>query len=340
VNVGVESIYGEEIQKLFQLIEKQNFAEGNGKVSYYTIIPDYTDYLKKSFAIDRPLRVALDAGNGTAGLVAPEVFRHFNCVTYELFSEPDGNFPHHHPDPTIPKFMEPLKQTVLEKGLDFGVAYDGDADRIGVIDDQGKIIWGDKLMVIFSRDILRRNPGASIIGEVKSSQMLYDDIALNGGRPIMWKTGHSLIKAKMKQEGALLAGEMSGHIFFNDRYFGFDDAIYASLRLAEIVSRNYKPLSDYLSDLPPSYSTPEIRFDCPDDIKFEVVKKVVEYFKNNGYNVVDIDGVRLNLKDGWGLLRASNTQPVLVMRFEAKTEERLQEIRALVEGKLQDFLKY
>lgn len=338
VNVGYDSIYGEDIQDLYHLIEKGDFSQGAGKVRQYDIIPDYIQFQRTSVAIERPLRLALDSGNGTAGLAAPEIFKHHGCVVYDLFSEPDGNFPNHHPDPTVPKYMEALKKTVLDKGLDFGVGYDGDADRIGVIDDKGNIIWGDELMVIFSRDILRKHIGGTIIAEVKSSQRLYDDIARNGGRPIMWKTGHSLIKSKMKEENALLAGEMSGHIFFNDRYFGFDDAIYASLRLAEIVSRDDRPLSDYLSDLPRSYSTPEIRFDCPDEVKFDVVMKVVDYFKSEGYDVNDIDGVRLNMGDGWGLLRASNTQPALVMRFEAQSAERLEEIKSLMESKLKDFL--
>lgn len=338
INAGAESIYGDKIQDLYTLIEKEIFMQGEGKVNEYDIISDYKEYLKTAIELDRPLRVALDAGNGTAGLVAPEIFKYHSCVVYELFSEPDGNFPNHHPDPTVPEFIQALKEKVLEKNLDFGVAYDGDSDRIGVVDNLGNIIWGDELMIIFSRSILKRNPGAAIIAEVKSSQKLYDDIAKNGGRPIMWKTGHSLIKAKMKEEHALLAGEMSGHIFFNDRYFGFDDAIYASLRLAEIVASGDQLLDKYLSDLPKTYSTPEIRFDTPDDQKFEVVKKAQEYFKAAGYDVNDIDGVRLNLGDGWGLLRASNTQPVLVMRFEAQSQARLEEIRALVESKLQDFL--
>ena len=337
VNVGDKSIYGEEIQDLYRIIEKGEFATGEGKVKQYDILPDYIDFLTNAFSIERPLRVALDAGNGTAGLTAPAIFKNLGCVTYELFSEPDGNFPNHHPDPTIPEFIETLRDNVIQKSLDFGVAYDGDSDRIGVIDENGRIIWGDELMVIFSRDILRKNPGAAIIAEVKSSQRLYDDIAANGGVPIMWKTGHSLIKSKMKEEGALLAGEMSGHIFFNDRYFGYDDAIYASLRLAEIVSRSDKPLSEYLADLPKSYSTPEIRFECPEEKKFEIVERVVKYFKDAGYDVNDIDGVRLNIGDGWGLLRASNTQPVLVMRFEAQSLEKLEEIKSLIENKLDEF---
>ena len=339
VNVGTDSLYGEGIQDLYRLIEKGYFLSGEGTIKSYNVIPDYIDYMKSAISIDRPLRIALDAGNGTAGLAAPEIFRYHICVTYDLFMEPDGNFPNHHPDPTIPKNLEDLKKIVLQKNLDFGVAYDGDADRIGVIDEKGNVIWGDQLMIIFSRSILRKNPGATIIGEVKSSQSLYDDVALNGGNPIMWKTGHSLIKSKMKEEHALLAGEMSGHIFFNDRYFGFDDAIYASLRLAEIVASSDKPLSEYLADVPKAYSTPEIRFDCPEDKKFGIVSQAVKYFKDADYNVNDIDGVRLNMGDGWGLLRASNTQPVLVMRFEAQTEQRLAEIKALVENKLHEFLK-
>ncbi len=338
VNVGPESLYGEGLQELYRLIEKGDFAQGEGKVSRFDILADYIMYHKNTVSIERPLRVALDAGNGTAGLAAPELFRYYGCVVYDLFTNPDGNFPNHHPDPTLPDEIKVLRDTVLQKGLDFGVGYDGDGDRIGVVDEKGNIIWGDELMVIFSRDILRTHLGAAVIAEVKSSQRLYDDIARNGGRPIMWKTGHSLIKRKMREEEALLAGEMSGHIFFNDRYFGFDDAIYASLRLAEIVARGNLKLSEYLADLPKSYATPEIRFDCPEDKKFEVVKKAVECFKREGYDVNDIDGVRLNMGDGWGLLRASNTQPVLVMRFEAQSPERLDEIKQLVEDKLKDFM--
>ncbi|MBL7190614.1 phosphomannomutase/phosphoglucomutase [bacterium] len=337
VNVGNKSIFGEEIQDLYRLIEKGQFASGKGSVEEYLIITHYIGYLSAAVKLNRKLRIALDSGNGTGGLVAPEVFRRLGCEVTELFSEPDGNFPNHHPDPTVEKFIADLKRTVVDNKLDFGVAYDGDADRIGVIDDKGNIIWGDMLMVIFARSILKDNPGAAIIGEVKSSQKMYDDIAKHGGRPIMWKTGHSLIKNKMKEEGALLAGEMSGHIFFNDRYLGYDDAVYASCRLAEIVAAGNKPLSGFLNDLPKTYSTPEIRFDCTDDVKFKVIERAQDYFIKAGYDVNDIDGVRLNFGDGWGLLRASNTQPVLVMRFEAESEKRLEEIETLVRNKLKDF---
>lgn len=338
ITAGGKSVFGDEIQEIYHLIEKEDFISGEGKTSEYEIIPDYIEYHSRSISVERRLRIALDSGNGTSGIASPDIFRKNDCTVFELYSEPDGNFPNHHPDPTVPGNLKELKELVLEKALDFGVGFDGDGDRIGVIDDKGNIIWGDQLMIIFARSILRKNPGATIIGEVKSSQRMYDDIAKHGGNPIMWKTGHSFIKNKMKEEGALLAGEMSGHIFFSDRYFGFDDATYAALRLAEIVSQDDKPLSDYLADLPPAFSTPEIRFECPEEKKFDIVEKVVRYFKESGYDVNDIDGVRLNVGDGWGLLRASNTQPVLVMRFEAQTEEKLAEIKKLVEDKLHEFL--
>ncbi len=242
----------------------------------------------------------------------------------------DGRFPNHEPDPTVEENLEDLRKTVVEKGLELGVAYDGDCDRVGVVDEKGQIIYGDMLMAIFARAILAEHPGATFIAEVKCSKNLYDDIARHGGKAIMWRTGHSLIKQKMLETGALLAGEMSGHMFFKDRWFGFDDGIYASVRLVELVSASSEPLSTWLKDMPPTYSTPEIRVECPDEIKF----KVVEHVKNqlaDKYEVIDVDGVRVNFPDGWGLVRASNTQPALVLRFEATSPERLEEIRALIE---------
>jgi phosphomannomutase/phosphoglucomutase len=249
---------------------------------------------------------------------------------------PDANFPFHHPDPTVPENLEMLIAKVKQEKADLGIAYDGDADRIGAVDENGKILWGDELLVLFARDVLKRNPGAVIISEVKCSQRLYDDISANGGRPIMWKAGHSLLKAKMKETQALLAGEMSGHMFFKERYFGYDDAIYASLRLLEILANSGKPLSTLLADLPPSVSTPEIRVDCPDEKKFAIAAKATEYFRRN-YDVIDVDGVRVRFPDGWGLIRASNTQPALVLRFEATTQKKLDEYRAVIEGKLAEF---
>jgi phosphomannomutase/phosphoglucomutase len=338
LNVGHDSIYGDEIQDLRRLIEAGDFVKPPqpGKIKAENVIPAYQDYLKRNLKIDEPIRLVLDCGNGCGGLVAPKLFEDMGCLVDVLYGEPDGRFPNHHPDPTIPANLKDLIHRVREQAYNFGIAYDGDADRIGVVDEIGNILWGDQLMIIFSRSILKKNPGAAIIGEVKCSQNLFKDVAAKGGRPIMWKTGHSLIKKKMKEEGALLAGEMSGHIFFNDRYFGFDDAIYASGRLIELLCQEARPLSQLLWGLPPVVNSPEIRVDCPDDLKFQIVNKVKEHFRAK-YEVVDVDGVRVIFPDGWGLLRASNTQPAVVMRFEAASQSRLNEIRALIEGKFKEF---
>jgi phosphomannomutase/phosphoglucomutase len=334
--VGKDTIYGEEIQDLYRQIETGTFESGQGSVSSHDIVPEYKAFVKENIIIDEPIRIVMDCGNGCGGLVAPDLFKSMGCLVEVLYGEPDGNFPNHHPDPTIAENLEDLIHKTKSIGYDFGVAYDGDADRIGIVDNMGKILWGDQLLILFSRSILKDNPGASIIGEVKCSQNLYNDIEEKGGRPIMWKTGHSLIKNKMKEENALLAGEMSGHIFFNDKYYGFDDAIYATGRLIEILCAEARPLSQLLWGLPPVFSTPEIRIDCPDEKKFDLVAKVSEYFKSK-FDVVDVDGVRVIFEDGWGLIRASNTQPVIVMRFEASSQAKLEEIRALMEKKLEEF---
>ena len=332
--IGKDTLFGEQIQKLKDLIEQNDFEKGEGKLESYNIIEPYLSYLKENVTLQRSLKVVVDAGNGVAGLVAPRAFKDQGCEVFELFCDVDGSFPNHHPDPTIPKNMETLSKKVIEVGADFGVGYDGDGDRLGVIDENGKQLYGDQLLMIFAREILKELPGAPIIGEVKCSELLYEDIEKHGGRPIMWKTGHSLIKKKMREENAPLAGEMSGHIFIAHRYFGFDDAIYASLRLAEIVAKENKPISSFLKDLPKTYSTPEIRVECPDEIKFKVVEEAKKYFKQS-YNTIDVDGVRIQFEDGsWGLVRASNTQPVLVLRFEAKDKKRLDEIKELVEKKV------
>ena len=333
VCMGPDTIYGEEIQKVRRIIEAGTFAEGNGSTETLSVLPAYLDVIRSGINIQGPLKVVLDAGNGTAGLVAPDLVRSLGCEVICLYCDPDGRFPNHHPDPTIPRNLEDLRKTVLKEKAHVGISFDGDADRIGALDEKGEIIWGDRLLVLFSRFLLAEHPGACIISEVKCSKVLAEDIRRHGGRPIMWKAGHSLIKGKMKQEKALLAGEMSGHMFFADRYFGFDDAIYAACRLLEILGRQAKCLSELLSDLPTTYSTPEIRVDCPDEVKFLIVDKVKEYCSKH-YQVIDVDGVRIVFSDGWGLLRASNTQPVLVMRFEADTETRLQEIRDLVEARV------
>lgn len=339
LSIGKETIYGSEIQRIRQIIESGRFAEGKGRTEKKEIIDDYIDHLKKDFPDLSGISVVLDSGNGTAGLAAPALVEGLGADAVRLFCEPDGNFPNHHPDPVVPGNLAALIRTVKEKGADIGVAFDGDADRIGVVDADGEIVWGDRLMILFARDVLKRSPGASIIGEVKCSQILYDDIRRNGGTPIMWKTGHSLIKKKMKEEKALLAGEMSGHIFFADRYFGYDDAIYATLRLLELLKKNGRPyrLKRLLGGLPEVWSTPEIRFDCPDERKFGVVEEMRNAFA--GHDVNTIDGARVNFGDGWALVRASNTQPALVMRFEAESEASLKKIQAFVEEKLEETIR-
>ncbi|RJP23379.1 MAG: phosphomannomutase/phosphoglucomutase [Candidatus Abyssobacteria bacterium SURF_5] len=338
VCIGKSTIFGEEIQKIRKACEIGHFVSGKGKVETYDIVPAYQKHVRENIKLDRPLRVIIDAGNGTAGPVAPKLIRDLGCEVEEMYTEMDGRFPNHHPDPTVPKYIAEIRERVKKEGFDCGIAYDGDADRLGIIDDKGDILWGDQLLILFGREILSRKPGATIISEVKSSKTLFDDIAKHGGNPIMWKTGHSLIKEKMRETKAAVAGEMSGHVFFSDRYFGFDDAIYASCRLLEILSKSRKPLSAMLADVPKMYSTPEIRSECPDDKKFQVVKELTDRFKKKKYDVVDIDGARVTFEDGWGLVRASNTQPVLVLRFEATSEKRRDEIRALIEGELKKVL--
>lgn len=351
--VGKETIYGAEIQKLGLIMaslavsgERRSIAKGT--IANHAIIPDYAAHLKGLFRdfLDVPLTVVLDSGNGTAGPIAPEVIRSLGCEVIELYSEPDGRFPNHHPDPTIPKNLETLISTVKSSHADLGIAFDGDSDRIGVVDEQGNVLWGDQLMVLFSRDILRTRPGATFVSEVKCSQTMYDDIRSHGGTAIMWKTGHSLIKAKMRESGAALAGEMSGHIFFADRYFGYDDAIYAACRIVELLKKTRSqnkaktPLSGLIADLPKTFNTPEIRFDCPDALKFRVVDRVRELYSRPEQialpvrEVITVDGIRAVFQNGWGLIRSSNTQPVLVMRFEAVDQAALQSIRSLMEDQV------
>ena len=340
ISVGKETLYGEKIQAIRRISERGDFIHGIGKAEVYEIMPVYMEHLKNSFSPFNGIKVVVDAGNGTAGLVAPQLMRALGCEVIELYCEPDGNFPNHHPDPVVMENLKDLIAKVVSSGAYIGMGYDGDADRIGVISDKGEVIWGDKLMIIFAKDIIERQKAEGIyekpifVADVKCSQIMYEEIARLGGNPIMWKTGHSLIKHKVKETGALLGGELSGHLFFADRYFGYDDAIYASLRLLEIISKNGSPYSieRLLSNIPKTVSTPEIRVECPDDIKFKVVERVKEAFRDYPFN--DIDGIRIHFDKGWGLLRASNTQPALVLRFEANDEDSLREIQELVEGKL------
>src|SRR5437667_476765 len=312
------------MQDLRRRMEAARFRQGDGRIDRRPVLPVYQDDIAQRMGrLARPIDVVVDSGNGTAGPVAPEIYRRVGARVHELFSDMDGRFPNHHPDPTVADNMRDLIAAVAKTGADLGIAFDGDADRIGVVDPRGRIIWGDELLVVFARDVLARNPGAVIVSEVKGSQRLYDDIAKHGGRGIMWKAGHSLLKAKMRETGAALGGEMSGHIFFADRYFGYDDAIYAACRMLEILAHAGRPLAELLADLPPAVNTPEIRVDCPDALKFAIAEKAKEHFRAAGYDIIDVDGVRVKFPQGWGLIRASNTQPVLVMRFEATTPEKL-----------------
>jgi phosphomannomutase/phosphoglucomutase len=336
--VGKETLFGETIQDIYALIKNSKFIqESPGETTQLNIGPEYHRWVVDNISLSKSIRVVVDAGNGTGGEVAVPIFKDLGCEVIPLYCEMDGNFPNHHPDPTLPEALEDLIKKVAETEADLGIAYDGDSDRIGVIDDKGKIIWGDMLMVLLARDILPNNPGAAVISEVKASKLLYEEIEKLGGRPIMWKTGHSLMKKKIKEERALLAGEMSGHIFFADKFFGFDDAIYSSARVLEILSRSEKKLSEWLADLPKTYVTPEIRVYASDEVKFKIVDRVKDILSAQ-YPVIDIDGVRAIYPSGWALVRASNTQAALVLRFEADTEEDLAVIRSEVEHTLKSVI--
>jgi len=326
------SLHGDDIQELRRIIEAGDMAHGAGEVREHGMLDDYVSDLQSFLApAKRPLKVVLDAGNGTAGLTAVPLYRRLGYEVVPLYCELDGSFPNHHPDPTVEENLADLKREVARTKADLGLAFDGDGDRVGVVDRDGTVVWGDRLMILFAREVLREVPGATIIGEVKCSKTLYDDIAAHGGRPVMWRTGHSLIKAKMREEKAALAGEMSGHIFFKHRYYGFDDATYAGARLLEALGFHDRSLGELLADVPATVSTPEIRSDCPEEIKFDLVRRVVERFKERSatepFSVIDIDGARVEWQDGWGLVRPSNTQPLLVLRFEAETQARLDEIQ-------------
>ena len=329
---GTGSLYGPAIQTLRLWMETGDFESGQGAVHEEPIFEPYITYVSERLSLGpRPLKVVIDGGNGAGGPPGVALLEALGVSTVPLYVTMDGSFPNHHPDPTVPENLQDLIAAVKREGADLGVAYDGDADRIGVVDDQGAILWGDRLLILLARHLLQEEPGATIVSEVKCSQTLFDDIEAHGGRAIMSAVGHSIIKERMKAEGALLAGEMSGHIFFKHRWFGFDDAIYTTGRLLEILSRSERPLSELLDGVPVTHVTPELRLDCPDKTKFKVVDAAVKHFKAL-YPVVDIDGARIDFGDGWGLIRASNTQPVIVLRAEAQSAERLAEIRALLEG--------
>ncbi|HEY2848193.1 MAG TPA: phosphomannomutase/phosphoglucomutase, partial [Pyrinomonadaceae bacterium] len=328
--LGTQALFGDQIREIGQIAAAGEFQGGRGGVGSRDVLPEYCqEVVSRTSMGPRRLRVIIDSGNGMGGVTAVPVYKKLGVDIVELYSEPDPTFPNHHPDPTVEENLKDLIAAVRKQKADVGIAFDGDGDRIGVVDETGRILWGDELMVIYSREVLKDHPGSTIIGEVKCSQTLFDDIAAHGGRPLMWKAGHSLIKAKMKETGAVLAGEMSGHTFFADRFYGFDDACYAGARLLEILSKTDKPLSQLTADLPKTYSTPELRMECPDDRKFEVVAAVAEHFGKTR-EVITIDGARIKFDHGWGLVRASNTQALLVLRFEADSAEHLEEIMETV----------
>lgn len=334
---GFGTIYGSEIQEIRRIAASREFVSGRGRVAEQDVEAAYRAMLKEKIRLGpRRLRAVVDCGNGTASLMAPDALEDLGVEVVRLYCDPDPRFPNHHPDPVQPENLRDLIATVLRERADVGLGFDGDGDRIGVIDDQGTIIWGDLLMVLFWREILPKHPGTIGIVEVKSSQVLYDEIARGGGKPIFYRTGHSLIKAKMKEVGAVFTGEMSGHMFFADEYYGYDDAVYAAARLLRILSHSDRPLSALLADLPRYPVTPEVRVDCPDERKFDVVRMLTEQFRKR-YEVIDIDGARVLFADGWGLVRASNTQPALVVRAEGKTPDALARIKRTLEEALSKF---
>lgn len=335
--LGGGTIYGEEIQKLREMMIDGISPSGRGSLEERDILPHYLSMLKEKIVLGpRRLKVAVDCGNGTASLVAVQILENWGCEVIPLYCESDGSFPNHQPDPVKTANLTELRKTVAEKGADLGIAFDGDADRIGVVDETGGIIWGDLLMCLYWREIMATHPGAQAIIEVKCSQALVDEVVRLGGRPFFYKTGHSLIKAKMKEIGAVFTGEMSGHIFFADEYYGYDDAFYAAGRLLRLLSNSSEPLSKMLAGIPKYHSTAETRVPCPDQDKFRVVQELVDQFKRQ-YEVIDVDGLRVLFGDGWGLVRASNTQPVLVARCEAKTPEGLERICGIMKNALEQY---
>ena len=340
MNIGLMSIYGDDIQEVYKIIESGKFATGEGKLTVIEgMIEKYKSHIVNNINISRPVKVIVDAGNGAGGPILPDILRRLGCDVVEMYCDMDGTFPNHHPDPTVVEYIKDLIENVKKSDAELGIGLDGDADRIGVVDEKGNILFGDQIMTIFARDFLKTNKGEKVIGDVKCSKNYYDDIKLHGGIPVMYKTGHSMIKKKMREDDIKIGGEMSGHIFFADRYFGYDDAMYASCRFIEIVANSDKTVSEFLADQPKLFNTPEIRVDCPDDVKFDLVAKVRDSFIKAGYDVNDIDGMRVNFDSGWGLVRASNTQPVLVLRFEALSQEKLDEYKKMIEDRIEELSK-
>lgn len=358
ISRGTASLFGEQIQEIKEialsepptpLLPEEGWpqagvvgaAGGQSRGSNVTldVLDDYCrDLVSRINLGPRKLKVVVDAGNGMGGITAVPIYKALDIEVVELYTDPDPTFPNHHPDPSITENLTDLIDTVRKEKADLGIAFDGDADRITVVDETGRIIWGDELMILLARSLLATHPGVTIIAEAKCSQTLFDDIENHGGVPLMWKAGHSIIKAKMKETGAVLAGEMSGHIFFADRFYGFDDAAYAGARVMEILSKTDQPLSAMLADLPKTFSTPELRIDCPDEIKFDVVQKIADHFARD-HKVITIDGARIVFDHGWGIVRPSNTQALLVLRFEADSKAELENIQNKVETKVSELIE-
>ena len=341
---GQKSLHGQDIQQLKCLIQQDlEPSDIHGTITTYNIQSDYEDFVVTdcplSNLLSRPLRVVIDAGNGPSGIIAAPLYRRMGCEVFELYCQPDGTFPNHHPDPTIEENMHDLAEKVCSTHSDLGIAFDGDGDRIGIVDEYGNMIWADMLLLLLARHLLKEHSNATIISEIKSSQQLYSGIHKAGGKAIMWRTGHSLMKAKMKETGALLAGEMSGHIFFADRFYGFDDAVYAGARVMQILAESNQPISAFFDDIPHTEITPEIRILCPDKYKCQCVDDAIKHFSTLDYKIIDIDGMRIEFGDAWGLLRASNTQPAVVLRFEAPNKIRLNEIQTMIEGWLRTYIE-
>ncbi len=336
--VDGETIHGDSIQAMRERIESDSLDSGHGAIQADdSVLRHYADKLVATVGtLSRPVKVVVDCGNGVASLVAEDILTRLGADVIPLFCESDGRFPNHHPDPTVVENLRDLQETVRRTGAELGIAFDGDGDRIGAVDESGGVVYGDQLLVLLGRDLVdRAGPGGSVIFDVKCSDVLGQKLAEAGLKPVIWKTGHSLIKAKMKELDAPLAGEMSGHMFFAGDYYGFDDAVFAAARLLSYIARRGGPLSVLLADLPPTFATPEIRVDCPEDRKFDVVNRAAEHFARS-YDVLTLDGARISFEDGWGLIRASNTQPALVMRFEASSEAKLKAYREEVEGWLRE----
>ena len=332
---GERAVFGEEIQEIRKIIEMGSFTVGKGRSETRDTVDDYLSAITNRIRLKRPLKVVADAGNGTAGPLVARVLKDLGCELIELYCEPDGTFPHHLPDPTVASNLVDLIAKVKETGADVGVAYDGDGDRLGAVDETGSIVWGDQLLSLFSMEILQGKP-APVVFDVKCSQALIETVKQCGGIPVMWKTGYPNIQAKMIEVQAPVGGEMSGHFYFMDDYFGFDDGIFTSCRLLQLISNTDQSLSELLQVLPHYQSTPEIRAECPEKEKFTIVQELTSYFKER-YATIDVDGIRILFEDGWALIRASNTQPIIVLRFEAKTQERMEEIQKIVRDRLRAY---